>query len=93
MKLGPALIRTQEEAAELIQAIAKFMRFGARPTAAGITYDNVADIQKEMTDLYRRMREAAGLLNISWREISEQGCMPKPSPDDDLARYEAEDWR
>jgi len=78
------LDRVQEEASELIKAISKYRRFGARPTdpATGIEYDNLSDIKTEMTDLYRRMRETACVLDIPWREIAAEGCFPKPFPEE-----------
>ena len=77
------LIRCIEECSELQQAITKLQRFGSTPTANGITYDNVADIEREMIDIYRAMRELTFSLNLSWREISEQGCRIKQYPEDE----------
>lgn len=70
----------QEEAGEVIVACSKLKRFGA-------TERNLADLQSEMTDLVRRLRENAILLRIPWREISDEYCQPKCPPEIDGATY------
>ncbi len=42
-----------EECGEVAQVCGKALRFGWKPTAKGITYDNAADLRRELQDLKR----------------------------------------
>lgn len=86
-KLIRALARLNEEAAEVVKATSKMMRFGLRPYNNGVQYDNVSDLSKEMADCIRRMTEAANELGIQWIDIVLASGDPKPAPDD---QYEFE---
>ena len=45
--------RLVEECGEVLQAVGKLVRFGARPIdqKTGVQYDNIADLRRELRDL------------------------------------------
>jgi len=57
-----------EECAELIQAVIKYKRFGAKATdpKTNISYDNVADIEKEFKDV----EAAIESLRDYWKDLT-----------------------
>lgn len=86
-RLIRALARLNEEAAEVVKASSKMMRFGLRPQRDGKQYDNVLDLSHEMSDCLRRMQEAASELGIEWIDVILDSSRQKPAPDD---QYEFE---
>lgn len=63
--VGPPILRLAEECAELTQALMKLATYGPYPVQNGVQYNNVRDVDAEMTDVLYQMQRVRRELSLA----------------------------